>query len=204
MIVIMVGSTTCRQEILNTINTIKSYQGAATSRQKPINAIYLENGKKTMQENDAVARMNILLMAALWSGENHGMDSRDLHNFLNYTNVGNYPAALSGLRIYTKGDQAVVEKGRAVSSVLSMVREGEDPDPGMIVGYHSFGQFSQAASDAVKMPTPVHLHTVQGYFTNIVDGLQVKLDEVDELHRVNTVNTLNLKDVSTDDIGMVL
>lgn len=204
VVVIMIGSTTCEQEIRNTINTILSYQGVSAKRQLPVVSIYLENGKATMQENDTLCRINILLLASLWSGENHGLDSQDLHNFLNYHRVSNYPAALAGLRVYTAGTEAHQEKGQAVSSVISMVREGEDPNPGMVVGYHSFGTFGSAASEAIKMPSPIHLHTVQGHFTAIVNELQQKLNGIEEMYRVNPVNALSLTSVSTQDDGLVL
>lgn len=205
VIVIQVGSTTCEQEIRNTINTLLSYQGISTKRSKPVVSLYYENSKETpMTENDAQVRLAILLLAATWSGENHGLDSKDLENFLNYDRVSKYPSALTGLKIYTGGQQPVLSKGQAVSSVVSLIREGEDADPGLIVGYHSFGTLSQGASEAIKIETPIHLHTVQGSFSDVVVQLQEKLKIAEEQYRVNPVAALNISHVDVQDDGMVL
>ena len=204
VIVLMVGSTTCRQEIINTINTIKSYQSVSLTRKKPIVCHYLENGKTKMQENDASIRVVSLLLSAIWSDENHGLDEQDLHNFLNYHRVSNYKPGLTALDIYTAHEQPNLGRGQAVSSVLSLIREGEDPDPGMTVGYHSFGQFSQAASETIKMPTPIHLHTTQGYFAGVLKELQAKLDEIDEQDRNSIIDTVGLEGSEAQDDGVIL
>ena len=206
VIVMMIGSTTCEQEIRNTINTILSYQAISVKREKSVVAFYLENGNGvSMNENDAMVRINTLLLTVLWSGENHGLDSKDLDNFLNYQRVSKYQPSLSGLTVYTGKNKPKLEKGQAVSSVISLIREGEDPDPGMIVGYHSFGTISEETYiESVKMPTPIHLHTVQGYFTDIMTRLQTKLSEAEEQYRVNPVNTLKLQGVNVQDNGLIL
>lgn len=202
VIVLMVGSTTCAQEIKNTINTILSYQGISDKRQQPVIVHYLENGKCSMAENDASLRMTVLLLAAVWSGQNQGLDSKDLDHFLNYQKVSQYPAALAALKIKADGPVQAPEKGQAISSVVSVIREGEDPDPGLLVGYHSFGTLSDAASLAIKVPTPIHLTTRQGYFTSIVQGLREKLEVAESLYKVHPVN--QLKAGPTEDDGLVL
>ena len=205
VIVIQIGSTACEQEIRNTISTIQSYQGISEKRGKAVVSIYLENNKETpMVENDARARVNTLLLAAVWSGKNQGLDSQDLDHFLNYDKVSKFPPALTGLSIYSAGVEADIAKGQAVSSMITLIREGEDPTPDLLVGYHSFGTISDSASKAVKVPTPFHLMTVQGYFTNIVSRLQEKLSEAEEQYRVNPVHGLNMSSVKTQDDGMVL
>lgn len=205
VIVLQVGSTTCEQEIKNTINTLLSYQGIVTKRNLPVVSLYLENSKQTpSDQNDVAIRYVILLLAAIWSGENLGLDSKDLDNFLNYQRVSKYTPAFTGLKLYTGDEAPVIEKGQAVSSVVSLIREGEDSDPGLLVGYHSYGILSQAASEAIKRPSPIHLHTVQGFFTDVVVRLQEKLKEAEEQYRVNPVTALNISHVDIQDDGLVL
>lgn len=206
VIVIMIGSTTCEKEIRNSIDTIMSYQGISNTRGKAVVAHYFENSKQTpMAENDSIIRVNCLILAATWSGENLGLDSKDLDNFLNYERVSKYQPSLTGLKITSSiMPPAILSKGQAVSSVISLIREGEDADPGMVVGYHSFGTVSEAASEAISIPTPLHLHTVQGYFTDVVAALQEKLAHAEELYRVNPVASLNISGANVRDDGMVL
>ena len=202
VVVMMVGSTTCEQEIKNTINTIMSYQGISTKRELPVVAMYFENGRCTMAEVDALVRMNILVLAATCSGENLGLDSRDLHNFINYQNVSKYKPALTGLEIYDFTMEAILKPGTAFSSVVSLVREGEDPNPGMVVGYDSYGQLSEAASQAIMLPSPIFLHTVQGYFVDVVNGLKEKQAAAERMYQ-NPINELSIDSAQTDD-GIVL
>lgn len=202
VIVLMIGSTTCIQEIKNTINTILSYQGISTLKNRPVIAHYLENGRRPVSENDNSIRMAILLLAAVWSGENHGLDSRDLHHFLDYQYVSQHPVGLSGLKIKADGKLDEPEKGQAISSVVSIVRDGEDPDPGLVVGYHSFGRLSDAASLAIKVPTPIHLSTRQGYFASILINLKAKLDEAESMYKVHQVNQVQVTNANSQ--GIVL
>ena len=204
VVILMVGSTTCRQEIVNTINTIKSYQSVALTRKKPVICHYLENGKMKMVDNDASIQLVSILLTAIWSDENHGLDEQDLHNFLNYQYVSNYKPGLAQLDILTNGEVPNIGKGQAISSVLSMIRDGEDPDPGLTVGYHSFGTFSQEASESIKMETPIHLHTVQGYYASILKELQEKLKEIDEYDRSNVVSHIEIEEDEAQSDGVIL
>jgi hypothetical protein len=202
VVVIMVGSTACIQEIKNTISTILSYQGISVVKNRPVVAHYLENGRRPMAENDNSVRMALLLLAAVWSGENHGLDSRDLHHFLDYQYVSQHSVALAGLKIKADGKLDEPEKGQAISSVVSIIRDGEDPDPGLVVGYHSFGRLSDAASLAIKVPTPIHLSTRQGYFACILNNLKAKLEEAESMYKVHQVNQVQV--TNSNNLGIVI
>ena len=205
VVVIMIGSKACEKEISNTIDTIHTYQGISNNRKKPVVAIYLENNSQTsMADNDAKTRINALVLAAVWSGQNQGLDSKDLDHFLNYEKVTKFAPSLTGLAIYSTGVKPDLRKGQAVSSMITIVREGEDPTPDIMVGYHSFGTISAGASDAVQIPTPFHLMTIQGYFSEIVAQLQKDLQAAEENYRVNPVHALSLDGVVTEDDGFVL
>ena len=104
--------------------------------------------------------------------------------------------------IRSKGEKIDFQKGQAISSVVSLIRDGEDPHPGMVVGYHSYGILSEAASMAVKLPSPIHLCTVQGFFAEIIARLQAELASAEELYRVNQVSQLKVTNAQDD--GLVL
>ena len=204
-VVIMIGSSTCEKEISNTIDTLMSYQGVSEKREKSIVAIYLENSKENpMAINDGLVRLNTLLLAAVWSGENHGLDSKDLEHFLNYDKVSKHAPSLTGLQITSGGEALDLAKGQVVSGVVTLIREGEDPTPEVMAAYHTFGTLSLGASNAIKVKSPIHLHTVQGYFTDIVGTLRKRLAEVEEQYRVNPINRLSTKSIQLEDDGMAL
>lgn len=203
VITIMVGSTTCEQEIRNTINTILSYQGISETRGKATNVIYFENGLTApMSKVDSMIVVYLLVLAAAWSGENVNLDSRDLENFLNYERVSKYTPALTGLVIRGQDDPLIYDKGRAISSVVTLVREGDDPSPGVLVGYHSYGTMSKAVAECINTTTPVHLCTVQGFFAETLRRLNGLLAQAEELYRVNQVETITV--TATQDGGIVL
>lgn len=205
VVVIMIGSTTCEKEISNTIDTINSYQGVSQTQKKPVVAIYLENSReKPMSVNNALTHVNTLLLAAVWSGENHGLDRQDLDHFLYYDKVTGYKPGLTGLGINSADAAIDLPKGQVVSGMITLVREGQDPDPGVMVGYHSFGTMSPSASTAIQIKSPIHLHTIQGYFTDIVAGLKTKLAEVRESYRTNPVSDLSIDGLTMEDNGIVL
>ena len=206
VIVITVGSTTCVKEITNTQDTIASYQSISSKRGKPVMVSYLENGIKPMRVNDDMARLQILLLAAIWSGENFGLDDSDLYNFINYNHPApQYPAMLTSLSfLFAEERDVQPAKGEAVAAILTMVKDGEDADPGMTVGYHTFGQFSEAASDVITCATPITLRATQGTFTNTLSWLKSKLTSVQENIRANQAVGFNVDTGSAEDSGIVL
>lgn len=205
VVVIMVGSTTCTREIKNMMDTIKSYQSIAQLREKPVVCYYLENSKTlSMSAVDDFARAAILLLASIWSGENRGLDQMDLENFLNYQKVTKYPVGIVGLGISDASEPIVQEKGQPISTVVTMVAsKDESIDPGITVGYHSFGEFSTDALAKVGIPTPIHIYTVQGFFTPILERLDQHHAEGEEHYRVNPVTVIKVTDIATDD-GLIV
>lgn len=203
-IVIMIGSTTSEKEIDNAIKTVMTYQHFSQSIERPISCIWFANDKGGQNVVNDLVMVNLLLLAAVWSGENHGLDSQDLKNFLDYRAVTSHRPALTGLVITNGREQFEVEKGRVVSTIVSVIKEGEEPDPGVAVAYHSYGQLSPAAAAAIQQPTPIHLHTVQGFFTSIVAGLQAKQKEIQELYKVHVINDVKIDSATVHGSGLVV
>lgn len=200
VIVIMVESTTCVKEVENTLDTIQSYQKVAELKNKPVISYYLSNHERSMQENDDMARVMILFLAAVWSGENRGLDRKDLENFLNYQNVTRFPVGVTGLGISdTRIEEGKLGKDTIVSTVVSIIKSGESPDPGLLVAYHAYGELSENVVDSIRVGTPVHLFTLQGHFLDIVDGLNNLKKEGDNRYRVKPVQKIAVDRNSTDD-----
>lgn len=202
VIVIIVGSSTCEKEVENSMKTIESYRNLANAG-RPIIAIWHDNANGGMRSIDTLVHLDILTLSAVWSGENHGLDSQDLIHFLDYQKVTSYKPNFAGLVITSSGQALDLRPGQAVSSLVSMVRPDDDPDPQMTVGYYSFGTLSQAASDAIKYPTPIHLHTVQGLFTGIYNDFKAQLEDMQNHASIHVVNDLAVSG-NTADGHMVL
>jgi hypothetical protein len=215
VIVLQIGSSLCQQEVINTINTLKSYVGISQKYNKPILSAYYENSKQTpMGIVDALVDTDVLLISALYSGRNQGLDSTDLKNFINYQNVSNYRPGLTLLKIYHSDTNLELSRGEHFSTIVTLAKSAnENIDPGVIVPYHSFGYLSSDALSAFGLPdsrengglinTPIHYATIQGTFSNILNKLIAKNNEIEESFRVNPVQNLTITDKTTDK-GLVL
>ena len=204
VVVISIGSSTSAKEIGNTLTTLESYQAIAEKRDRPVVCYYLDNSKATLGHNDNMARTIILLLAAIWSGENLGLDRKDLENLLNYQNVTEYQPGLVGLDICGQGETITVPKGMAVSTVVTMIASNEeDHNPGIPVGYHSYGVFSDSSISRLNVGTPLHLYTVQGYFAPVVKELHQANKAAKEAYAVNPVDKIKVSG-NADDDGLVV
>lgn len=204
VVVITVGSSSCIKEITNTADTIKSYQSIAKLRAKPVMLSYHMN-ERSMSEVNSHVCLEILFLMAIWSGENFALDTADLFNFLNYTvPAPNYPPALTSLE-FCFGDDRMkpAAKGESIAAILTIVREGEEPYPGLKVGYHTFGTLSEAASNAINVDTPAALRAVQGVFVPIVSQLDAELAALQEDHRAAPTQELVVSS-PVEDSGIVL
>ena len=202
VVVLMVGSVGCEKEIHNTIQTVKSYQSIATTRKMPVIAKYVENGVSSMEENDAAIKVSVLMLAALFSGTNHGIDTQDLSSFLNYTRVCKHQPALASLEINI-GTELKESKGQAIPTVISLTQEGENHHPGVIPSHHCFGIASQEATEALKVTWPLHFSTNIGSFTERLLSLEALNIELQERARTNPVQHI-VVDASGGDDGLIL
>lgn len=176
VVVIVVGSTTSKREMYNTIRTLQGYQNAVKTHERSVHLIYFENSKETnMSFNDTAARLRILQLLAFWSGENHGLDDADLDNFLNFSKVSEYPPALTALQFFV-GQDVVVDDKFPVPAILTMTAKEIDPNPGMTVGYHSYGEIKDEARRFFDCDLPIHLAVVSGWFKPVVDRIQILHD----------------------------
>lgn len=203
-IVIMIGATNCSKSISNTIETLQSFHGISQSRGQSLSIHYLEN-KKGMpidKEVDVRARAMLLLIASIWSGENHGLDSADLSNFLKPDSVTQFPIGINALVSSMEGSLAL-GRGQAISTLVSALRHtGEDASVDQIVPYHVFGILSETAIAKVQVDTPIHLATIQGYFNQVLDSLKKQLVTGEEFYRLNPIGST--LDVSSQDGGFVI
>lgn len=182
VVVIMVGAVSSGQEISNTLKTFDSYERISVDNGKPIVSVYYENAadksRKSVNEN---VQATVMALAAIFSNENHGLDSEDLKNFLNYTRVSKYPPMLAALE-FSKNKVSEIT-GCSVVSVLTLAEEHGDDQPGILVPYHSVGYVSNACRDKLQQGTPLHATIFAGYYNSIVSRLAKQDKAVQEQHK---------------------
>lgn len=205
VILILVDSQTSIRELKNSIDVLNGYQALSEKREVPVVAYHLSNSDRSPEENNDIIRLVVLYLSALWSGENHGLDRKDLDNFINYHRVTQFPVGLTCLKIETDGSKVPTpEKGQPISTVVTLINDGGNPDPGFIAPYHAYGALPEHALEKVKTQTPIHFYTVQGYFANVLHGLDRAKTEAEEGYRINPVASIKLDKIKSADDGLIL
>lgn len=200
-IVIVIGSSDSRIEAKNTIDTFKSYEGIAKLRDQPVSMFYCENSIETPRgEVDQKVRAMLMMLTMIFSGDNRGLDSTDIKNFLDYTKLTSYKPALSGLRLFSKN----IELGReqSVISLLSLTDSVTDATPPVHVEYSATGFIPEISKEIIEMEMPVHAAIIANAFQPDVERLQARIAAIDETRNTvvqkSLIDTTDLAD-HTDD-----
>lgn len=203
VVVIMVGSTSSRIETENTLKTLKSYEMISHKRQLPVVAAYRENSSKTPRGMvDAEIQTLIVLLAALFSGENRELDMSDLRNFINFNKVTSYTPKLSMLDFFS--EKIILEKGEALVTVATLVDDTTHSEVDIPTEYQATGYLPEVTKKGLTVGLPVHTCVIAGYFNGVVDRLESKLKVYDEARKVVVEKSIvNENHASTDD-GLIL
>lgn len=193
VVVILIASRTCLKEVDNVCDTIKTYQRVAALSGRPVPCYYLDNKALGMAAADSHARAAILFLSAVWSGENKGLDRKDLENFLNYNRVSQFKPAIVALELWSGQTIDAGKDTYPVSTVVTIVKPGEDHSPGIMVPYHSYGELDETMAVRLKLETPIHLCTRQGVFPDTLAQLNSEVEALREVVEVPEVQ------VSLDD-----
>ena len=176
VVAVIIGSSGDALEIQNVIGTIKSYENISRLRGKPVIAAYHENSPTTKRNtiNDDVSTQ-IIYLTALFSGNNEGLDSADLSNFLDYTKVTNIPPRLAMLRIYSK--EIVLGKDESLITVATLTdSDAEGYLDGHLVRYQVSGIISDMGT-SIKVSLPIHSCIINNAFNVVVKTLEDKLED---------------------------
>lgn len=202
-IVIMVGGSDSRIETQNTVNTLKSYEMISNKREMPVVAVYFENSKETPRGTvDQRIQTTIVLLAAIFSGENRELDSADLNNFLNYPVVTSFTPKLSYLEFFSK--DIVTERDQSVVGVVTLTDSQTDSSLNVPVEYQAVGFIGDNAKTAVNIPLPIHAAIISGFFNGTIEKLDAKLRVIDEARGARIEKSILSKSDEATDEGLVL
>lgn len=206
VIVLFIGSTNSRIETENTLKTLKSYEAISKKYGKPIACCYRENSSTSPQAQvNGELHSMILLLAAMFSGNNSRLDSADLYNFLNYTKVTDYSPKLSLLDFYGRSfDLNEIGNNLAVMSMVTLSTDGVNHDTDFPVEYRADGILPDCVKDKFIQDLPLHVCMINGYFPVVADRLNVKLQTFRENRQVVNEKTILSSDDKPTDTGLVL
>lgn len=202
-IVIMVGSTDSSIEARNTMNTLKSYEVISSKRETPVIAVYYENSKDTPRgQVDARIQTTIVILSAIFSGQNRELDSADLANFLNYPAVTSFSPQLSYLDFFTKEIQ--IERGQSAVTVVSLTDNQTDSSVDLPIEYQAVGFVTDNARNLINADLPIHAVIISGYYHNTIDRLEKRLEAVKEARGAFVERSIAASDTNSTEEGLVL
>lgn len=203
VIVLLVGSTSSKVEVENTIKTLKSYEMISRKRELPINVHYRENSSSMSRGSvDHDMQMAVMMIAAIFSGSNHELDSSDLKNFINYPRVTSYTPKLSYLDFFS--NEIIIGKGQSVVSLVTLVDANTSSDTVVPVEYQAVGYVSDKTKELFTVPLPIHACVISGYFHQVIDALDKRLAIHDEQRQVVVEKPIIKGDEDSTHDGLIL
>lgn len=182
--------------IKNTLATLATYEKISAVKNTALAVGYFENTQNTPPT--AVDRMIVDLVVSLgvvYSRQNEGIDTRDLHNFLHFNRMTSYEPHC-GLLEWVSG---VIneENGKDIMTAVTVSTDKDDTGLDIVLPYAKQGVLPKAASDEAKSRCPLHLVTRAYPFNDIADRLKGELRRLEEEARARTKT-------STVTVGMAM
>lgn len=203
VISVVVGITSCRQEVLNTKNTMLSYENIAAESELPVNVFYRDNAGRSRQDVDRQVHTFLAGLSVMLSGQNRELDKEDYNNTLNYHRVTNYTPQLTFIDLFSK--EVTLDKGQSLVSLLTVVDSEEDSTESNVpTEYQAAGFIHPAARNSFKAAGPIHLAVIAGYFNPVISDLDKRLKNFDETRNLNPSRSIIKNPVQATRKGLVL
>lgn len=170
-------------EVTNTIRTLESYEGISSVNEKPVPlSLHINTNSSEFEKvNTSVASM-IMMLATLASGQNQGLDSSDLYNWINYHRVSDAPAKLVTLDVVTLDGPSGVEndllEGLQPITVATLARQGANTKPHWTPDYQCVGVLPAKIEKSLGLEHPLHFVLSDGYLERIYKRLREQEDEL--------------------------
>lgn len=164
--VILIGATDTVIYANNTFNTLKSFENISKTNKKSILMRYLQNESSSKTESvNEKARFIIASLCMLFSGENKGLDSKDLYHWINFNKVTSFDAQLVSLEAVSALSD-LEAKGNVIS-VASLAEKGANTDLGEMVEVQFIGYIPENTDNDSKAKLPIHFVTTDGLFEDL-------------------------------------
>lgn len=204
VIVILIGAKDTRLLINNTLNTLKSYENISQRNGKTLVMKYLQNESSAKRHKvDEEIRFLISGLCMLFSGQNKGLDSKDLEHWINFNKVTTYEPQMVSLETVESLED--IQSGGNIVSVATVAPIDGDTDLSRPVEVQFIGYVPEDMPEPSKNRLPIHFVTTDGIFEEV--GTQLK-DALEELNarakaRVKRESLLTEDDQETDN-GLIL
>jgi hypothetical protein len=200
VIVIATGSTSSKIEVRNTLKTLESYQAISHKRKLPIPMYYRENSVDTPRGRvDADVQTALVLIAAMYSGQNRELDMADLSNFLNYPNVTSHMPELAYFDFFSRN--IILGKNDILYSVVSLTDEASSSELSeLTVEYQANGFVPDNIKAKISTPMPIFAVIQGNVFAGVCSRLTDRLTKYEEIRNSVHIKSVTINaDESTDD-----
>lgn len=204
VIVFCVGSTASDIEAENTYNTLIGYEQTASKvRSIPVPMVYFENDKQhTAAEVDDTLSLYLPALAGILSGNNHGLDTMDVRNFLQYNRISDFAPALTQLDMFT--GEIKLNQGEAVLTVLNLVKQGASVPKDLKVRYQATGVMNEGFAQASPRTECLRVAMISNHFHGVLSDLKAVKDGFVEASKTAQQRALVSDPVDAEDDGLVL
>lgn len=193
-----VNSYEDRKALENVIASMKTYESISKLRERPVVACLFENSSEAT-ENTINKRIsdNIIMLSALFSRNNEGMDTQDLRNWLNYDKVTHFSPCFSQLIIQVGEVHKSPDHHLIASAIMSPSRDNHKPY-NFMVDYQTVGYFDQKKTNEQLNNEPVNYLIYDGTIEAMFKKQQKMLQDMDEeaRARINKRSILSSGDKS--------
>lgn len=207
VLVMAIGSADTRLDAENTLKTLKSYEAIAHMRKAPVVMFYHQNGAGVTRESvDSRIKEVAMALAMLFSREHSELDSKDLRNFLRFSEkVTSFAPQLTALSLVEKtNDLSALNLGNVIA-VATLANQGEATSITPLPEYQCAGFLPEAVVKDVHTRMPMHFVLSDAVLTGVATRLNELLVQIDtaKATRHNSKGVLSATDSAVDS-GLVL
>jgi hypothetical protein len=185
---ITIGVADSGTEIENTLEHLQSFEGLSNALKKTVPVAYFENTKATpMSKVDELITELVVALAVMFSRLNEGMDTQDMHHFLNIEVLTRYAPHVVGLQTFI-GD-LVESEHKDTISVASVVTNKDNRGIDFVLPYTTYGILPAEIGTEISDKAPVHLVTKAYPFNGITDRLKKMLDDMEKAAKASTATS---------------
>lgn len=172
VVAITVGNFTNIKETVNSRDTMATLQGISRKLESTVAiSSYWLDEENTQDVVDGLIEEDIRALMILASGDNAGLDTRDISNWINYNNVIEAAPQLVELSVYSGKSTKDLTEGPGIISVASLYVDKDQPMVSIGQAYDTYGILPEAMVNITKQE-PSNYHYVLS-IGNLIENINV-------------------------------
>lgn len=164
----------------NSLRSISTLSNISRSTKRPLVAsFHMNDGERAMTDVDAEVGNLIKALAFLFSGDNGGLDTRDIHNWLNYHGVTELKPQLSQLVMVSALRESDLDPNYPAMSVASLLSDPSEEPLRLQQPYGCHGYIPAAAQESTDRDIPsMHFIITNGLLGKRTMALQDTIESM--------------------------